>query len=164
MDKRIKSIINKYEKVYNGAPWYGDSITKILKNVNPGIVFNKVDKKSHSIAELVAHMIGWRDIVFNQINGNKKDRITQKETFNWKRFDKNEKTAWESLLIELDKNQMKYISFLGKKDDEFLNAKIPGKSRNAEYLIEGIIQHDVYHLGQMALLNKILKPKITLPY
>ena len=159
MDKRIKNLVEKYQKVYNSAPWYGDSIVRILKNVNPKIVFIKAGEKSHSIAELVAHTIGWRDIVFNQIQGNRKFRLTQKDTFNWERFDKNEKTAWKSLLKELDKNQKKIISFLAKKDDEFLNSKAPKKKRTNEFLIEGVIQHDVYHLGQIALLNKIITEK-----
>ena len=157
MNKKIKSLINKYESIYNGKPWYGDSIMKILKNVNPQIVFNKVDEKSHSIAELAAHMIGWREIVYSQMQGKTKSRLTQKETFNWKRFDKNEKTVWKNLLKRLDKNQKKIISFLGKKNDEFLTSKVPGKRRNTEFLIEGIIQHDIYHLGQIALLNRVLK-------
>ena len=157
MNKRIKSLINKYERIYSGRPWYGDSIMKILKNVNPHIVFNKAGEKPHSIAELVAHMIGWRDIAFNQIQGNMKARPTQKDTFNWKRFDKSEKTAWKNLLKELDKNQKKIISFLGKKEDGFLDAKVPAKKQNTEFLIEGIIQHDLYHIGQIALLNRVFK-------
>ena len=157
MNKKVKDLIRKYEKIYNKAPWYGESIIKILNNVDPKVVFSKANDRSHSIAELVAHMISWRDIIFNQINGNKESRITQKETFNWERFDKNEKTAWKSLLKELDKNQKKIISFLQKQEDEFLNIRPPRKSQTTEFLIEGIIQHDVYHLGQIALLNKILK-------
>ena len=157
MNNKIKELIKKYERIYNSSPWYGESITTILRNVNPQNVFNKASVRLHSIAELVAHMIGWMDIAFNQVQGNIKGRLTQKETFNWKRFDKNEKTAWKSLLKELDKNQKKITSLLKKKDDEFLNIKPPRKRQTTEFLIEGIIQHYIYHLGQIALLNKVFR-------
>ncbi|HKI78340.1 MAG TPA: DinB family protein [Ignavibacteriaceae bacterium] len=158
MKEKIKEIINKYDNVYKGNPWYGTSIIKILNKVDPATVFLKADKHSHSIAELLAHIIGWRENGLNNLIGKSGDKIKQKETFNWKRFNKNEKTAWKSLLRALDKNQKDIISFLRNKNDGYLLGIVPGRKFNMEFLIDGIIQHDIYHLGQIGILNKILTP------
>lgn len=157
MKKAINQLVKKYEKAYHGAPWYGDSIKKILNGTDPKIVFQKADKKAHSIAELTIHMIGWREFVLSRLEGNDNFKVNQKETFNWKRIDKNEKTAWKSILNELDKNQRKIISTLGKKNDEFLDEPVAGRKYKMKFLIDGIIQHDIYHLGQIAMLNKLLR-------
>ncbi len=156
MKKSINEFIRKYEKVYSGGPWYGDPITKIMKEIYPQAAFIKAGDKTHTIAELTAHIIGWREFALSRLEGNNYFKISQKETFNWKRFDKNEKTAWKSLLKELDKNQKKIISILGKKNDEFLDMPVPGRKYKMKFLIEGIIQHDIYHLGQIAMLKKLL--------
>lgn len=156
MQQKIIELKKKYDKVCSGRPWYGDSIMQVLRKTDPEIVFRKLNDKSHSIAELLAHIIGWREISLHNLKGNKRIALTQKETFNWKRFDKNEKTAWKRLLKELDKNQREIISFLEKKDDEFLANLVPGKKFKMEFLINGIIQHDIYHLGQIGLLKKAL--------
>lgn len=156
MNKKIKELKKKFEIAYSGGPWYGDSMKDILNEINPAIVFEKVNGKSHSIAELTAHIIGWREFTLSRLEGNNNFKINQKETFNWKRIDEGEKTAWKNILKELDKNQKKIISTLNRLDDDFLNNKVAGRRYRAEFMLEGTIQHDIYHLGQIVVLKKLL--------
>ena len=147
MRKGIKLIIRKYNKVYKGSPWYGDSLKSILNKVDPGKVFVKPSgRKTNSIAEITAHIIGWREF-----------KLTQKDTFNWKRIDKNEKTAWKSLLKKLEENQDEILKVLNNSEDELLLMKVPQRKFRVKYLLEGVIQHDIYHIGQIAALNKTLQ-------
>ena len=39
-------------------------------------------------------------------------------------------------------------------DDEVLPLKLVGKSYTAEEMISGILQHTIYHAGQMKMLQK----------
>lgn len=46
--------------IYNGDPWYGDSITSVLNSVDPKLIFDSPGNGLHSIAELTAHMLTYR--------------------------------------------------------------------------------------------------------
>ncbi len=158
MGKEIKLIIRKYNKVYKGSPWYGDSLKSILNKVDPGKVFVKPSgRKTNSIAEITAHIIGWREFLLSRISEKHEFKLTQKDTFNWKRIDKNEKTAWKSLLKKLEENQDEILKVLNNSEDELLLMKVPQRKFRVKYLLEGVIQHDIYHIGQIAALNKTLQ-------
>ena len=155
MKKGINLFINKYNKVYKGSPWYGDSLMSILNKVDPGKVFVKPSgKKTNSIAEITAHIIGWREFLLSRISEKHEFKLTQKDTFNWKRIDKNEKTAWKNLLREMDVVQNEIIKILNNSDDDILNLKVRDRKFKIKYLLDGVIQHDIYHIGQIAALNK----------
>ena len=51
----------------------------------------------------------------------------------------------------------KIIAGLKKKDDAFLKEIVDYRKYNFRFLINGMIEHNIYHLGQIAYLNKILK-------
>lgn len=155
MKKGINLFINKYNKVYKGSPWYGNSLMSILNKVDPGKVFVKPSgKKTNSIAEITAHIIGWREFLLSRISEKHEFKLTQKDTFNWKRIDKNEKTAWKNLLREMDVVQNEIIKILNNSDDDILNLKVRDRKFKIKYLLDGVIQHDIYHIGQIAALNK----------
>jgi uncharacterized damage-inducible protein DinB len=155
MKKEINLFINKYNKVYKGSPWYGNSLMSILNKVDPGKVFIKPSgKKTNSIAEITAHIIGWREFLLSRISEKHEFKLTQKDTFNWKRIDKNEKTAWKNLLREMDVVQNEIIKILNNSDDDILNLKVRDRKFKIKYLLDGVIQHDIYHIGQIAALNK----------
>ena len=157
MKKGINLFINKYNKVYKGSPWYGNSLMSILNKVDPGKVFVKPSgKKTNSIAEITAHIIGWREFLLSRISEKHQFKLTQKDTFNWKRIDKNEKTAWKNLLREMDATQNKIIKILNNSDDEILNLNVRDRRFKIKYLLDGVLQHDIYHIGQIAALNKTL--------
>lgn len=156
MKSRINKIISNFKTVYASEPWYGDSLQSILKNVNPKTIFSKAGENSHSIAELLAHIIDCRDFTLRSISGDDNSELSQTKSFNWKRIDNNENTAWQSLLGALEKNQNEILNILQQSGDDLLDEKVHGKNYNNDFLLEGIIQHDIYHIGQISILNRIL--------
>ena len=51
------------------------------------------------------------------------------------------------------------IALLHTKDDMFLEEKVDYRNYNFRFLINGLIQHNIYHLGQVAYLKKLLEGK-----
>jgi uncharacterized damage-inducible protein DinB len=160
MQNKVILLKKKFEEIYNGDPWYGDSFNSVLKDIDPEAVIKKENKGTHSISEILAHVIGWREFLLSRLSGNN-FKTEQEETFNWKRIDNNEKTAWKSLLDALEENQNRIINALEKASDELLNTPVRERNYNLEYLFEGIIQHDLYHLGQISLLKKSINAGIS---
>ena len=51
-------------------------------------------------------------------------------------------------------SQEALIHELSERNDSLLDEQVPGRSYNFYVLLQGIIQHDIYHLGQMVFLKK----------
>jgi hypothetical protein len=45
---------------------------------------------------------------------------------------------------------------LKKKEDAFLEEKVDYRNYNFRFLLNGLVQHDIYHLGQIAYVGKML--------
>lgn len=57
---QIKIVTNQFATLYNGEPWYGNSIARILENIPEESAFWKPTEGAHAIAQIVWHMIYWR--------------------------------------------------------------------------------------------------------
>jgi len=54
----------------------------------------------------------------------------------------------------LIQNQKELIGLLDAKTDDFLQTQTPGHTYDFQFLIEGIVQHDIYHQGQIGVVAK----------
>ncbi len=64
--------------------------------------------------------------------------------------------SWENGLDQFKFIFKRLIILLEKKDDSLLEEKVQLRQFNFRFLLHGLIQHTVYHLGQIAYLNKLL--------
>lgn len=165
----IKYLISKLEEAFAGNPWYGDAVMTKLENVDfkfadvLSIYGQKTsdlttetvtEPHSHSIAQIVKHMIQWRLFAIEKMEGNEEYDIELNTKVDWPNTNIPNEVLWKKLLNELRQTQIDVISVLSNKADVFLTDQVPGKSYDYRYLIEGVIQHDIYHLGQIGLLMK----------
>lgn len=63
--------------------------------------------------------------------------------------------SYRNLLKEFDTTQKKLYELLKSKDIAWLSTTVPGTKFNFEKLTRGIVDHDIYHIGQIALLQKL---------
>lgn len=150
-----EQFVQLFSATYDGTPWYGKSICRILEGVGAGTAFRQPPGSPHTIARLVAHMIAWKQVLVDRLekNGNPKPR--QKETFLTAPYGSDPETAWENLKAKLDRQQRELIQLLQFADPA--KPEKPGKTEKLPLrLLFGVLQHDAYHLGQIALLKKEL--------
>lgn len=147
----LSRIINMLQNTYDGAAWHGASVMEILNNVTARQAFQS-SEDIHRICELVQHITAWRTFAIKRLGGDRHYEISQSE--NWKEFAIQDESAWEEIKNELAKSQSDLISALEKRNDDLLNEEVEGKAYDYYTLIHGVIQHDLYHLGEIALLAK----------
>jgi uncharacterized damage-inducible protein DinB len=150
----INRLIREMKSIYSGSPWHGDCIKKILTNIAFETAFNRPVANAHSIAELLSHIIAWRELHNKRLHGNDLFSVKQQESFDWRKTDPIPEKAWPKLLHALDMNQQQMITALEQADDHLLDQKVVKRNYTFRKLIRGIIQHDIYHTGQIALLKK----------
>lgn len=111
---------------------------------------------SKSIAGLLRHMIAWRVFTIKKLKGLADFKIDPESAANWDSSNVTEK-EWNGLLKLLKKTQDALVTVFEGIDTENLTKGVPGSKYSKDYLIRGIIQHDVYHLGQIAVLKDIIE-------
>jgi len=150
----IDRIKGQLEKAFEKQPWYGTSVLAILKDVDPSIVHRKLGP--HSIIILLKHMTIWRRYVVHKLEGNDDFSVSEEQNFPDPPMSSQ---SWADAINELHASQRDLISAMAKFPEERLNELVPKASHKYTWytLLHGIIQHDVYHLGQIALLRKALQ-------
>lgn len=150
-NKELSRIINTLQNTFNGAAWHGASIMEILNKIDASQAFQS-SEHIHRICELVQHIIAWRKFAIKRLEGDHTYEVSQQE--NWKVFSVQNEEAWESIKSELADGQTALLKALQKINDEFLDEEVDGKGYDYYTLIHGVIHHDLYHLGEIALLAR----------
>ncbi|WP_228853499.1 DinB family protein [Aegicerativicinus sediminis] len=162
MNSLINHIIQQLEEVQNGKPWVGSSYKSKLEELNEPIVFVRPKDDLHSIAEIISHLTFWRKEALLKIQtgtGSKTDDCEE----NWLTNEQLKPLGWHYILSEYNKTLTELINLLKTKDDSFLKGEYYDTDFKAMYpysfLINGMLHHDLYHLGQLGIIIKHLKKK-----
>ncbi|MBD0375728.1 MAG: DinB family protein [Flavisolibacter sp.] len=150
----ISFIIEQLKDAYEGDPWFGRNIKSLLADVEEQAAFEKVSNQ-HSILDLVWHMITWREFAIDRLQQKPQMQLKYFEQNDWRQLDYSNKTLWQQVLERLQQTQDELIQLLKKQKDEILDKPIPERNYTFRKLLHGIIQHDVYHMGQVAYIQKI---------
>jgi uncharacterized damage-inducible protein DinB len=155
MNKEISNYITEFESIYNGEPWYGKSLMTVVKDADPGKAFTKSNQHSHSAWEIAAHLFAWKDLLVKRLNGENGASIDVDSAQDWAPLPKEQTAAaWKSLVSQIEENQKQLINALGKWKDDDLDKNFAGTAYPLRTFLNGQIQHDIYHIGQIALLLK----------
>jgi hypothetical protein len=154
MNKETQSIIRNLQNILNGDPWYGKPLSVIMDGVNPSRATIKPNDKGHSLIELLYHMISWAEFALNGVAENKP--IEGFENLDWRVLDPNE-DDWQKGLLQFKTVHSRLMDHLNTKDDAFLKEMVPGTKYNFRFLLNGLIQHNIYHAGQIAYITRLME-------
>jgi uncharacterized damage-inducible protein DinB len=148
----LANLLSNLKESFDGMPWYGDSVLKKLNTIDWEIVNDK-RYGAKSIAGLLGHMISWRVFVIKKLQGDQAFSIQIDGSVDWPEIRIANVKEWDDLLKKLMETQDTLLRILTQQTEELLARKVPGENFRFGFLLDGIIQHDLYHLGQIALLN-----------
>lgn len=155
-NQTVQYIIRMLKEAYEGEPWHGRSIKSLLSEVTPENGLKKPNANSHSIAELVYHMATWRDFTITRLRAEDGKNSQYYEKNDWRELDLTNVDTWHKGLQLLDESQHRLVNLLEEFQDSILPERVEEREYNFKVLLFGIVQHDVYHAGQIAYVNKLL--------
>ncbi|WP_121353963.1 DinB family protein [Flavisolibacter nicotianae] len=159
MKQEINLLIEQLKETWEGDPWFGRNASVLLGEVSEQAAFEKISGQ-HSILELVWHMCNWREFVISHLAPSEKS-LAHFEHNDWQNLDHTNKSLWPEGRKRLQQTQDELIRLLQQKDDSILAQNVSERTYPYRKLLTGIIQHDIYHLGQIAFLTKALKASGT---
>jgi uncharacterized damage-inducible protein DinB len=152
-------LADQIRRAFEGDAWHGDSIKELLTGVTAATAAARPIKNVHSVWELVLHIAAWDDAVYRRIGGAAVE-LTKQQDF--PPVKDTSPAAWRQTLTHLDQTHKQLIEAVAAFPDSRLNDQVPGKTEDYYdfyYMFSGIVQHELYHAGQIALLKKALSPR-----
>lgn len=153
-------LIDQLRRAHDGDPWHGSPVTEILNGVTCDQAARRPPNGAHSIWALVLHMTSWRNEVARRATGEPAATPAGGDY-----PDVGEPTAarWRAALAALNASHANLVTIVRRLSDEDL-LKPTNDPRNRPLgtgvsyyeLLHGIVQHDAYHAGQIAILKKVL--------
>ena len=146
------------EKVLSGRPWYGTGIYATIAKISFEAAYEKPPGSVHKIAEIVLHMVAWTEEVMDRMNGMTAGVPTSGD---WPETGKPDEQKWQNYVDDLKLVNVNLIGIIQNFPDEQWGEPIDDQRGDRpvvtyEALINGLIQHHIYHAGQIALLNRII--------
>lgn len=155
MNKETQSIIKSFETILSGQPWFGRGVYELLEEADEAKIYTKPNNNSHSLAELLWHMNTWAEFTLASLENRSIEEMKAIEAIDWRDIDPKTHT-WKKGIEELRTTHNKIIELLNQKDDSFLSEIVPTRKYNFRFLLNGLVQHNIYHLGQVAYVKKLL--------
>jgi uncharacterized damage-inducible protein DinB len=147
----------------SGDPWYGTAVLRILDGIDADKAAAHPIENAHSIWELVLHMTAWVSEVKRRLDGG-----THGEPLagDWPAIGATTPDAWNEAVSTLRKAHADLSRTLAASPDAVLARQVAGGQIDASgrpitlyQTVVGILQHDAYHGGQIAMLKKALVNK-----
>ncbi len=145
-------IADQLERAFEGDAWHGSSISEILRLVTPEQAAARPLASVHSIWEIVLHMSVWQRTVRERLQGLPIPSLPDEE--DWPPVGEATPEAWAAALRELrDEYELLREEALRWADRD-LEQKTEGQRYTVYEMLHGVIQHDLYHAGQIAILAR----------
>ncbi|MBK7342902.1 MAG: DinB family protein [Saprospiraceae bacterium] len=152
--QRILDLIEQLENLFNGSPWFGPTWIETLEKI-PSEAVNFRLSKGASIAGLLGHVVAWREYVARQLQG--QEDVDLLPGADWP-VDTVDDRKWQDLVKQLVGLQQELLEGLSELPASMLDETVPGRAYTWAFMIQGLIDHDAYHLGQINLLLKQVLP------
>jgi uncharacterized damage-inducible protein DinB len=149
-------ILEQYDRAINGNAWHGDAVWKVLEGITAEQAAQRAQADTHSIWELVAHMAFWETEVCRRLSGLSARSV---EELNFPAAPEATAENWNRTLAEFRRSNEEFRAALSKFDGTRLDRPLPGREMSgytAYVEMNGVIQHNLYHAGQIAFLRKLL--------
>jgi uncharacterized damage-inducible protein DinB len=154
MMSEASRIADQLNRAFSGDAWHGDSLLEILEGVSAAQAAARPISNAHSIWELVLHITAWDRAVLRRFDGTV---VELSDAENFPKIRDASHTAWEKTLGELRRVHQALIDAVTAMPDKRLWEQVPGKQGahyTFYYMLHGVVQHGLYHAGQIALLKK----------
>jgi uncharacterized damage-inducible protein DinB len=147
-------LADQIRRAFDGDAWHGDSVLELLKGLHAATAAAHPLANTHSIWELVLHITAWDDAVTRRTGGTS---LTLSDEENFPAVQDTSEAAWRKALDHMTQKHNELVNAVKAFPESRLSERVPGKTQDYYtfyYMFSGIVQHELYHAGQIALLKK----------
>ena len=150
----IERIREQLKRSHAGKAWHGPAVREALEGISAEQAAARPVATGHTIFELVLHMVAWRNVARRRLEGERVDSLPDNEDF--PPVVASGEEAWKQALAQLDTSFARLDEAISRFDEGRLEDPVPERGQSYFTMLNGVIQHDVYHAGQIVLLRKAI--------
>jgi uncharacterized damage-inducible protein DinB len=152
MNDLARHLANHIKRTVSGPMWHGPALNEVLDGVSHDDAAARPIAGAHSIWELVLHVTVWADIARARLQG---ERIGDPPPADdWPLVGDTTAAAWTSAVERMRESYRALAADVKQLDDSRLSEQIAGLDYTVSNLLHGVIEHGIYHGGQIAILKK----------
>jgi uncharacterized damage-inducible protein DinB len=150
-------IADQLKRSHEGVAWHGPSLRELLHGITAEQAARKTGE-AHSIWELVLHIAAWELAGARMVQGEVVGDLTPDQ--DWPSVGEPAELRWSETIGKLDAAHAELAEAIRQCAPERLSETAPGKKYSIYFLLHGIVQHNLYHAGQIAILRKLAPPAV----
>jgi uncharacterized damage-inducible protein DinB len=144
-------IAEQLRRAFAGDAWHGPALLELLEDVDAATAAAKPITDVHSIWELALHIAVWDAAASRRLAGEK----WQPEGLdNFPLVPKPTEAAWRKTVAQVKRTHDVLLKTVAALPESRLRDRVPGKKYDFYHLLHGVVQHELYHAGQIAILKK----------
>jgi uncharacterized damage-inducible protein DinB len=149
----MQRIVDQLRRVQEGGAWFGSSLSELLEGLEAADAAARPVPGAHSIWEIVLHITVWEDAVRRRLGG---ETVQPTDAEDWPEAGDPSTARWRASLATLaDGHRWLREAMLGFPAQRFEEART--KEGGTWYqMLHGVMEHDLYHSGQIGLLKRAL--------
>jgi uncharacterized damage-inducible protein DinB len=148
----VQRIEDQLRRAFEGNAWHGPAVRELLADVTATKAAAKPLSNAHSIWEIVLHMATWEEVVRRRLQGETIGDLPPAQ--DWPPVQDTGEAAWHNAIERLERANRALREATMRSNEAHLAEMVPGKDHSMYLMLHGIVQHDLYHAGQIAVLKK----------
>ncbi len=149
----VARIGSQLKRASEGGAWHGPALLELLADVSAAQAASRPLAGAHSIWEIVLHVAAWQGFAVRALEGEPMPTDLP-EAENWPLVADASEAAWRAAVAEVGEVNRRLRRALRKLSDGDLEKPVGAREYNVYFLLHGVVQHGLYHAGQIALLKK----------
>ena len=145
------NIVDQLKRAFEGNAWHGPALNELLAGVSAEQAAARPLSRAHTIWEIVRHIITWETVVCKRLKG---ERVDKPDEGDWGDVADTSAAAWDTTLASLRRTQEALVEQAAALTDATLQETAVGTDYSVYFMLHGVIQHNLYHGGQIALLKQ----------
>jgi uncharacterized damage-inducible protein DinB len=149
-------ILDQLHRAYEGPAWHGPALREVLDGVTWQTAAQRPIPGAHTIWELVLHLTVWISVPTRRLAGAEIPTLPPDQ--DWPAAPAPSEPAWRNALDQLAQAQRDLESAVRELPEDRLRDKVLGDIPYSIYtMLHCVVQHNLYHAGQIALLKKAVQ-------
>ncbi len=150
------SLSTRISQAFTGPAWHGAALSELLTDVTFTEAAERPFDDVHTIAELVGHIGAWTAVAERRFAG---EPAVPDEAEQWPDVDTTNENTWTSAVAACLEAHRSLTRAVAAVDEQHLAETVPGQAYDAATMLRGIVEHDAYHGGQIAMLKKLIRSR-----
>jgi hypothetical protein len=147
-----KRIADQLVRAFEGDTWTGRSIREIVAGFTPEQAASRPIPGANSAWEIVGHIGAWLATTRARVAGQPAEPTPEE---NFPAATAVTLEAWQGVWRGVESEYRGLAREIEALPDERLEDRVPGRDYPVYHLLHGVIQHSLYHAGQLVVLAKL---------